>query len=278
MTEPGPMSEVDKARDAVSRPVFNPLLKVWVGEGKLDYERYLRTSELLGLQRRRDELVVPDELMFQVVHQAQEVWLKLLAHELAELVGDLDTGALWPAATRLDRTVRITRCLTGELHVLETLAPATYQTIRHHLGEGSGQESPGFNSTKLAAGHVAGALDRLLARHRATLAEVYSGADRTDRTDRAGSTDPALVRICDLLVDLDEGFQTWLFGHFMLVRRTIGVGRQVAALDGLPSQVLVGRMTQPLFPPLWKVREQMTAGWVREAGSTPGADRTGPRP
>lgn len=269
MPEPGLTSEVDKVRDAVSKPVYNPVLKVWVGEGKLDYERYLRTPELLSLQRPRDELVVPDELMFQVVHQAQEVWLKLLAHELAELVGELDAGALWEGAARLDRAVRITRCLTGELHVLDTLTPATYQTIRNHLGNGSGQESPGFNAVKLAADYLAGALDRLLGRHGTTVAEVYAGPGRTD---------PALTRVCELFVDLDQGFQTWLFSHFMLVRRTIGVGRRVAALDGVPSQVLVGRMTQPLFPPLWKVREQMTAGWVREGGSAPGADRAEPGP
>jgi tryptophan 2,3-dioxygenase len=265
MTPTDHPSEVDKARQAVSGPVFNSLLKVWVGEGKLDYERYLRTGELLRLQLPREELAVPEELMFQVVHQAQEIWLKLLAHELADLVGDLDAGALWEGAARLDRAVRITRCLAGELHVLETLTPDTYQVIRRHLGSGSGQESPGYNAVRLAAGYLAGALDRLLVRHDTTLPVVYGGAGRAH---------PRLSRICELLVDLDEGFQTWLFTHFMLVRRTIGVGRRVTALDGMPSQVLVGRMTQPLFGSLWKVREQMTAGWRREGGSAPGTDRS----
>lgn len=264
MTDPSDMPEADKAREAVSRPVFNPLLKVWVGEGKLDYEVYVRTAELLALQTPKRELVVADELMFQMVHQAQEIWLKLLAHELVEAVGDLDTGALWDGSARLDRTVRITRCLIGELHVLESLRPDTYQVIRRHLGNGSGQESPGYNAVRVAAGYLAAALDRLLVRQGVDLPDVYGQSPPC----------PQLARICELLLDLDEGYQTWLFTHYMLVRRTIGVGRQVAALDGVPSQVLVGRMTQPLFPPLWKLREQMTASWHRGGGTRPGAHRS----
>jgi tryptophan 2,3-dioxygenase len=265
VSESTPRSAVDEVRHALSQPLFNPVLKVRVGEGKLDYEVYLRTHDLLRLQTPRTELVVPDELMFQVVHQAQEIWLKLLAHELAETVGDLDANALWDVSVRLDRSTRITHCLARELGVLETLTPDTYQVIRQHLGNGSGQESPGFNAVQVAASYVADALDRLLQRHDVPLAEVYSAAT------------PELKRICELLVDVDEGYQTWLFTHYMLVRRTIGVGRDIEALDGVPTRVLVGRMTQPLFRPLWAVRSTVTARWQREGGFAPGADRRGTR-
>jgi tryptophan 2,3-dioxygenase len=106
-------------------------------------------------------------------------------------------------------------------------------------------------------------LDRLLARRAVTFPDVYAGAGAE------------LKRICELLVDVDEGYQTWLFTHYMLVRRTIGVSRDVEALDGVPTQVLVGRMTQPLFRRLWAVRTELTAGWQREGGLPPGADRDG---
>jgi len=261
VSESTDLSAVDEVRRVLSRPLFNPVLKVWVGEGKLDYEVYLRTGELLALQTPRAELVAPDELMFQVVHQAQEIWLKLLAHEFAESVGELDCDALWGVSARLERCARITGCLTHELGVLESLTPDTYQIIRRHLGNGSGQESPGFNAVRVAAQYVADALDRMLARNGVGLAEVY------------GDADPALKRICELLVDVDEGYQTWLFTHYMLVRRTIGVGRGVEALDGVPTQVLTGRMTQPLFRSLWAVRNDLTAGWQREGGYAPGAER-----
>ncbi|HEX6968723.1 MAG TPA: tryptophan 2,3-dioxygenase family protein [Micromonosporaceae bacterium] len=256
-------SPVEQARDLLTRPVFNPVLDVAVGEGKLDYELYLRTNELLSLQIAPDELALPDELMFQIVHQAQEIWLKLLAHELAELVGDLDDERLWDAATRLTRAVRIVHCLAEEIRVLETLTPDSYQVIRRHLGNGSGQQSPGYNRVSAVARLVRDALTRLLARRDIELIRIYQDS----------AVDSDLKRLCESLLDLDEGYQTWLFTHYMLVRRTIGVQRDVAALDGVPTQVLVGRMTQPLFRDLWQVRARLTATWTRAGGTSPGTPR-----
>ena len=47
-----------------------------------DYEKYIRTEELLALQKQPDELSTHDELQFQVVHQAAELWMKLMEFEL----------------------------------------------------------------------------------------------------------------------------------------------------------------------------------------------------
>lgn len=46
------------------------------GEGKSDYERYLKLSELLKLQPTKDAWKHRDELLFTVVHQTSELWLK----------------------------------------------------------------------------------------------------------------------------------------------------------------------------------------------------------
>ncbi|WP_344968852.1 tryptophan 2,3-dioxygenase family protein [Streptosporangium fragile] len=250
----------------LSEPVWNSILKTSVGEGKLDYELYLRTQELLSLQSAVDDLISPDELMFQIVHQAQELWLKLATHELAEVVGDLEREMFWEASARLDRVARIFGSLRQELGVLETLTPDSYQVIRRHLGNGSGQESPGYSRVRLAAEHVSGALDLVVERRMVSVRGVYESSD-------AGH--PDLKRIFELLVDVDEAYQMWLVAHFMLVRRTIGVSRRTSALDGVSTQVLTGRMTQPLFRRLWKVREEMTTTWDRGGGYTPGVPRTG---
>ncbi|WP_241758763.1 tryptophan 2,3-dioxygenase family protein [Pyxidicoccus parkwayensis] len=244
--------------------MFNPLLKKWVGRGELDYEVYLKTPELLSLQAGEAERVAHDELLFQVVHQAQELWLKLASREAVEVVAELDTDALWGASARLERVHRVLRSMVGELSVLETMTPDTYQVIRRSLGNGSGQESPGYNMLRLAAGGLEAALERLLARRGVTLKTVYSAGGPAD-----------LKRICEQLVDVDEAFQNWLYAHFQLVRRTIGVDRAVKALDGLPSQVLAGRMTMPLFRQLWDVRVELTSSWRREGGVAPGASREG---
>ncbi|MGW4845759.1 tryptophan 2,3-dioxygenase family protein [Nocardia brasiliensis] len=255
-------SAAAQLREALSKPMFNTVLKAWVGDGTSDYEVYLRTTELLSLQTEVDRLTDPDELMFQIVHQAQEVWLKLIAHELVGVVGELDGDDLWGVSARLDRTIRIAECLAREIRVLETLTPSTYQVIRRSLGNGSGQESPGYNAVLLGAEHVDAALDRLLDRRGVGLAQVYATAQ------------PELERICELLVDFDERFQLWLISHFMLVRRTIGVGHGVHALDGVPTRVLTGRMTKPLFRSLWQIRIELTESWRREGGYAPGAART----
>ena len=54
------------------------------GEGTSDYERYIRTSELLRLQKGPDEWVHRDELLFTVVHQTSELWLKLATSEISQ--------------------------------------------------------------------------------------------------------------------------------------------------------------------------------------------------
>lgn len=256
------MSPVGELRDALGKPLFNQVLKKWVGAGDTDYEKYLRTGELLALQGEPDELSHPDELMFQVVHQAQELWLKLLTQELAGVVEDLDRDGLWEVVTRLDRVARIMTCLHHEMGVLETMPPRAFQLVRHNLGEGSGQESPGFNAVLVAAGYVDDALGRLLARREVRLIDIYGPAELTP----ADLTPVDLTAVCERLLDFDEGFQRWLIAHYLLVRRTIGVGRETLSLDGVPARVLVGRMTKPLFRELWTVRDEMTANWRPKEG------------
>ncbi|WP_373048391.1 tryptophan 2,3-dioxygenase family protein [Vulgatibacter sp.] len=248
-------------RRQLDEPIYNAILKRPVGTGDLDYERYLRTPELLTLQTSRDELVAPEELMFQVVHQTQELWLKLVAHEGAAVVEALDADALWQASEALSRSCRIFTSLHASMQVLETLTPDAYQVIRRSLGNGSGQESPGFNAVRLVGEALAAALDRLLERRHLPIAEAYA----------PGNDD--VKRICEQLVDFDEGYQNWLVLHYQLVRRTIGVGKQIRALDGVSTQVLVGRMTQPLLPRLWELRGELTASWDRAGGHAPGAQR-----
>src|SRR5436190_24139466 len=94
-------------RKTLSDPIYNKTLRKEVGKGELDYEVYLRTRELLALQTPANELVVPDELLFQVMHQTQELWLKCAAFEAANLVEFLDENEPFAALDSLDRIVAI---------------------------------------------------------------------------------------------------------------------------------------------------------------------------
>src|SRR5215470_8494229 len=76
-----------------------------------DYEKYIRTEELLGLQKGPEALTCHDELQFQIVHQAHELYMKLIEHELHFLCGLLEAGEVPRAVTTLGRVSRVQRVL-----------------------------------------------------------------------------------------------------------------------------------------------------------------------
>jgi tryptophan 2,3-dioxygenase len=249
--------------DPVNGPFWNTVIKRWVGRGELDYEIYVRTRELLALQTPIESLSAPDELCFQIVHQTQELWLKLVAYDGVRAAAALDEGDLGRAAACAARMTQVLDALRGNLRILETLTPAAFAVIRRNLGNGSGLESPGYNAVRAAAQAIDAALDRFLARDDVVLEEVYAD----------DAHDVPLRRTCEALVDVDARFQEWLVGHFMLVRRTLGIDKLVSGLDGFPTPMLGARMTQPLFRRLWDVRVALTRAWQREGGHAPGARR-----
>src|SRR5712671_2503775 len=69
-------------RTTVNREQFYAIMN---GEGTLDYEVYLRTKALLSCQTDYSELCNKDELQFQVVHQLEELWMKLIAYTLLDI-------------------------------------------------------------------------------------------------------------------------------------------------------------------------------------------------
>src|ERR1044071_7397994 len=95
-----------------------------------DYEKYIRTEELLGLQKSPEALSCHDELQFQVVHQAHELYMKLIEHELRFVCQHLDADDVPRALTHLHRIAQIQRVLMCSIDLLDTMAPTDYMTIR----------------------------------------------------------------------------------------------------------------------------------------------------
>ena len=116
------------------------------GPGASDYERYLRTDELLALQKPPEERVHRDELLFQTVHQSSELWLKLALQEVQEATRLIDDDKLLSAARLMRRAVLCLRQVTDALDMLDLLDPWDYNTVRTALGHGSGFDSPGFRN------------------------------------------------------------------------------------------------------------------------------------
>src|ERR1700736_3687472 len=114
------------------------------GEGTLDYELYLNTKALLSCQTEFDELCNADELQFQLVHQVEELWMKLMAYTLLDIDDYLQQENTNRVITLFRRVHTAQKLMIQQLALLETMSPKEYQEIRKKLGNGSGQESPGF--------------------------------------------------------------------------------------------------------------------------------------
>jgi tryptophan 2,3-dioxygenase len=217
-----------------------------------DYEKYIRTDELLALQKPADALSCHDELQFQTVHQVAELWMKLIAHEGRQVVAMLNEDRIAPAIHLLYRISGIQRLLVEQLDLLDTMAPKDYMTIRTVLGNGSGQESPGFKLLlRLPGETVWPAVEAFLARKKVTIREVYERHEQH----------PELFQLLDGLTNFDQALQLWRQRHLVLVYRIIGAG--TPSLKGKASELLERGMKQRFFPALWDVRDEVFAEWTR---------------
>ncbi len=217
------------------------------GPGASDYERYLRTDELLALQKSRDERVHHDELLFQTVHQSSELWLKLAAEEMETAAEHLRAREIPPALRLLDRVVLCLRFATEQLDMLERMSPWEYQEIRRVLGHGSGFDSPGWREVRRIAPALGQELHAILRQEGVDLVTMYvEGRERED-----------LYRLAEALMEVDERVQTWRIRHYRVVARIIG--DKVVGTQGTPVEVL-GRLIHKVFyPELWEVRNKLTA-------------------
>src|SRR5207237_69188 len=164
------------------------------GRGASDYERYLRTDDLLSLQKPAEERVHHDELLFQTVHQSSELWLKLATTEVDEAAASLERGPIAPALRLLRRAVLCLQYVTTNLEMLNQMDPWEYHQIRVVLGHGSGFDSPGFRRVPHVTQRVAKAFDRKLEKAGLELSELY----------RRGRGFDELFQLAELLTEWDE--------------------------------------------------------------------------
>ncbi|MCA9545302.1 MAG: tryptophan 2,3-dioxygenase [Myxococcales bacterium] len=224
-----------------------------------EYERYLRTEELLALQKGPTERVCHDELAFQVVHQVEELWMKLALAELDRVPPLLDADRLIEAREIFQRVHVLMGLMGDQMRVLEAMSPRAYFTVRTALGRGSGQESPGFNALLACPPPLRASLKAALKRRGVKLLDLH----------RDPSAHPDLYGLTEAMVDFDEGFQRFRYRHLALVRRIIG-GR-TPSLKGAPAELLEHGVKQVFFPELWLVREALFRDFV-PGPSLDGAD------
>jgi tryptophan 2,3-dioxygenase len=217
------------------------------GKGASDYERYLRTDELLALQKSPEEMLHPDEMTFQVSHQASELLMKGAAWELERARQLIIDGDFRNAARLLRRANKILDHPLRMLALLETITPYEYHLIREGLGHGSGLDSPGFLSLLHTAPRLGEAFYDQVKAAGLTLEELY----------RRHQEFFELHDIAEELVDYDERMQLFRYAHLKLAQRIIGGG--VVGTMGTPVEVLKQRMEHPLYKALWDVRNEITS-------------------
>ena len=225
---------------------------VLAGEGASDYERYLRTDDLLSLQKRADEQVHRDELLFQTVHQASELWLQLAWTEVKEATRLLVQNELAPAERLLRRAIECVGYVIGQLDMLEQMSPWEYQEIRKVLGHGSGFDSPGFREIRKVTPELGQAFQQLLRDKGLNVVELY----------RQGREHEDLYQLAEQLIAWDERIALWRMRHYLVVARVIG--DQVVGTQGTPVELLGGLIKHRFFPELWSARNRLTQISIEE--------------
>src|SRR5512135_1218707 len=216
------------------------------GTAASDYERYLRTNELLALQKPPEEMLHKDELTFQVVHQASELLLKGAAWELERALDHLEQSDFANCSRLLHRANLEIDYPIQVLHILETITPYDYHLIRAGLGHGSGLDSPGFLALLHVGPKLGQAFHQQLDAAKLSVDDVYREHERHF----------ALHELAECLLDFDERVHLFRFHHLKLAQRVIGGG--VVGTMGTPVEVLHQRMEHLFYKDLWDIRNQIT--------------------
>lgn len=259
------------------------------------YPDYLRLDLLLAAQQPRSNPPHHDELLFIVQHQVGELWMKLLIHELQEVISWIRRDNLEPSFKIFARVAAIQTQLFEQWGVLETLTPSEYVQFRGALGTASGIQSAQYRALEFLLGNKDA---RMLGPHRHDeelhewlrgILEAPSVYDEFLRyLDRRGAPVPAAClerdftqpyqavpelidvfrtiyedtetywdeyEMCEKLVDVEERFRLWRFRHMLTVQRVIGFKRGTGGSSGVGF--LRRAVDLEFFPELWDVRTHL---------------------
>jgi tryptophan 2,3-dioxygenase len=258
--------------------------------GRLTYGEYLKLDLLLAAQQPVSQ--EHDELTFIIIHHVQELWLKLVAHEIEAAMASIRADLLSPAFKSLARVTRIQEQLIAAWDVLSTMTPADYLAFRDALGPASGFQSFQYRLVEFRLG----AKDEKMvlphshqpetyARLTAALAQPSLYDEALHLLARRGHpvpkevlnrdfsqpymSDPRvrdiwlaiyrqaqdhfeLYELAEELVDIEDWFQQWRFRHMKTVERIIGYKRGTGGSSGVGF--LKTALERSFFPELWEVR------------------------
>lgn len=270
----------------------------------LNYNSYLKVPELLDLQHLLSDPAHHDEMFFIIIHQAAELWFKLMRHETAAMVEDLRAGSVSRALKKLRRIVGIMDLQVKQINLLNTLTPVEFAGFRDALRPASGFQSIQFRVLEFTYGireefflqffekeaEKKAELDKV--RHEPSVYDEFVRAlDKagyklpetlTERDVSQGwKESPELtdvlkqiyedpkedyhwVLLFETMLDFDEKFSIWRTTHMLMVARTIGMKTGTGGSAGY--NFLASRAEYKFFPELWAVRMQLGSGYGTPTG------------
>jgi tryptophan 2,3-dioxygenase len=265
----------------------------WDLGGSVSYAEYLHLERLLDAQRPLTG--EHDEMLFIIVHQVSELWLRLMLHELEGVLKCVRRDDLDPSFKMFGRIAKVQAQLQAVWEVLATMTPADYSAFRNALGRSSGFQSLQYRMLEFTLGNknpeVVKIHDRDPPAHAALLRALAAPSlydevlrllsrrgygipeallNRDFRQPYAASKqvtgawlgvyhnavkDWDLYELAERLVDLDYHFQIWRFQHMKTVERVIGSKSGTGGTTGV--SYLAKALRLRFFPELWDARTSM---------------------
>ncbi len=245
----------------------------------MTYADYLKLKQLLGAQQPLSSL--HDEMLFIVIHQTKELWMKQMLHELKFAIRLVEEDRFAEAYKAMSRISRIQAVMTLSWDVLSTLTPVDYLKFRDVLGTSSGFQSEQFREIEFRLGlkepnfvnhyeegseeraALAEALDATSLREASHDALERAGFDLSDRSVEAVAAawlqvyrDSErwfdLYELAEKLVDIDDALAGWRHKHVLTVERIIGNKAGTGGSAGAPY--LRATLEKRVFPELWSLR------------------------
>ena len=262
----------------------------------MTYNDYLKVPELLQLQELRSQPPHHDEMLFIVIHQAYELWFKLILHEIEKAIHLIQRQQILPARHFLHRVAEIMRLLVKQIHILETMNSADFLQFRDLLEPASGFQSVQFREVEFVMGlkddrylrmfnnrpELRSILERRLEEPDLSsafldllrqsgfaipvnvsveyLAENAAAEEQLLSALKTIYQDPIqhmpIYVLSEALVDLDEYMNIWRYHHVRVVERIIGHKPGTGGSTGIGY--LQKTTVKRCFPYLWRVRTELT--------------------
>jgi tryptophan 2,3-dioxygenase len=245
----------------------------------MTYADYLKLDQLLSAQQPLSPL--HDEMLFIVIHQTKELWMKQMLHELKLAVALIGEDRFAEGYKAMARISRIQAVMTLSWDVLSTLTPVDYLKFRDVLGTSSGFQSAQFRELEYRLGlkdpdylqhysdgtgeraRLQSALDEPSLRDVATEALARAGFELGDRSVEAlaaawlevyrdAERSCELYELAEKLVDIDDALAMWRHKHVLTVERIIGNKRGTGGSEG--ASYLRSTLDKRVFPELWSLR------------------------